>query len=87
MKISEQKTKYLVAVGNRTILDVGKIVAFGNKNFEFVNKFVYLETVVTRVWRYSEESKLQPAKTSAVISPGLSDKVTAVGADKKGREP
>jgi hypothetical protein len=49
MKISEQKTKYMVAVGNRTILDAGKTVDFCNKNFEFVNKFVYLETVVTRV--------------------------------------
>jgi hypothetical protein len=40
LKINEQKTKYIIAAGNWTILDAGQIVAFGDKNFEVVNKFV-----------------------------------------------
>jgi hypothetical protein len=47
MKINEQKTKYMIAAGNRTILDAGQTVAFGDKNFEVVNEFVYLGALVT----------------------------------------
>jgi hypothetical protein len=35
-KINEQKTKYMIAVENRTIHDAGQTVAFGNKNCEVV---------------------------------------------------
>jgi hypothetical protein len=41
-KINEQVTKYMIAAGNKTILDAGQTVAFGDKNFEVVNEFVYL---------------------------------------------
>jgi hypothetical protein len=44
LKINEQKTKYMIAAGNRTIL--GQTVAFGDKSFEVVNKFVYLGVLV-----------------------------------------
>jgi hypothetical protein len=47
MKINEQKTKYMIAAGNRTILDNEQIVAFGNKNFEVVNEFLNLGALVT----------------------------------------
>jgi hypothetical protein len=47
LKINEQKTKYMFACENRTILDAGQTVAFGDKNFEFVNEFVYLGVLVT----------------------------------------
>jgi hypothetical protein len=39
LKINEQKTKYLIVAGNRTILDAGRTVAFGDRNFEVVNEF------------------------------------------------
>jgi Reverse transcriptase (RNA-dependent DNA polymerase) len=43
LKINESKTKYMIAAGNeRTIRDVGQSVAFGDKTFEVVKKFVYL---------------------------------------------
>jgi hypothetical protein len=32
----------MIAAGNKTILDAGQTVAFGDKNFEVVNEFVYL---------------------------------------------
>jgi hypothetical protein len=35
------------ATGNRTILDASQTMAFGGKNFEVVNKCVYLEALVT----------------------------------------
>jgi hypothetical protein len=38
LKINEQKTKYMIAAGNRTIIDAGQTVAFGDKNFEVVNE-------------------------------------------------
>jgi cytochrome c551/c552 len=47
LKINKQETKYMIAVGNRTILDAGQIVAFGDKNFEGVNEFVYLGALMT----------------------------------------
>jgi hypothetical protein len=47
LKINEQKTKYMIAAGNRTILDAWKTVAFCDKNFEGVNEFVYLGALVT----------------------------------------
>jgi hypothetical protein len=46
-EINEKKTKYMIAAGNRTILDAGQTVAFGDKNFEVVNEFVYLGAFVT----------------------------------------
>jgi hypothetical protein len=46
MNINERKTKYVIAAGNITILDAGKAVAFGNRNFKVVNKFVYLGALV-----------------------------------------
>jgi hypothetical protein len=47
-KINEQKTKYMIAAGIRTILDAGKTVVFGDKNFnKVVNKMVYLGALVT----------------------------------------
>jgi hypothetical protein len=39
----------LIAAGNRTVLDTGQAVAFGDKNFEAVNEFVYLRALVTPV--------------------------------------
>jgi hypothetical protein len=42
LKINESKTKYMIAAGNeRTIRDVEQSVAFGDKTFEVVKKFVY----------------------------------------------
>jgi hypothetical protein len=35
------KTKYMIAVGNMTILGAGQTVTFGDKNFEVINEFVY----------------------------------------------
>jgi hypothetical protein len=53
----------MITAGNRTILDAGQIVAFGEKNFKINNKFVYLGALVTPKnnvgLRYNEESKLQ----------------------------
>jgi hypothetical protein len=38
----------MIAAGNeRTIRGVGQSVAFGDKNFEVVKEFVYLESLVT----------------------------------------
>jgi hypothetical protein len=37
----------MIAAGNGTILDAGQTVAFGDKNFEAVNKFLYLRALVT----------------------------------------
>jgi hypothetical protein len=39
----------MVAAGNRTILNPGPTVAFGDKNFEVVNEFVYLGVLMTPV--------------------------------------
>jgi hypothetical protein len=47
LKINEQKIKYMIAAGNRTILDARQTVAFVNRNFEVVNEFVYLGVLVT----------------------------------------
>jgi hypothetical protein len=47
MKINEQKTKYMIAAGNRTILNNEQTVAFGDKNFEVVNEFLNLEALLT----------------------------------------
>jgi hypothetical protein len=41
LKINEQETKYMIAAGNRTILDTRQTVAFGDKNFKVVNEFVH----------------------------------------------
>jgi hypothetical protein len=44
LKINEQKTKFMIAARNdRTIRDVGQSVAIGDKNFEVVKEFVYLQ--------------------------------------------
>jgi hypothetical protein len=40
--MSEQKTKYMIVAGNRTTLDAGQTVAFGDKNFEVVNEICEL---------------------------------------------
>jgi hypothetical protein len=40
-------TNKRIAAGNRTILDAGHTMAFGDKNFEVVNEIVYLGAVVT----------------------------------------
>jgi hypothetical protein len=47
IEINKQYTKYMIAAENRTILDAEQTVAFGEKNFEVVNKFVYLGALVT----------------------------------------
>jgi hypothetical protein len=47
MKINEQRTKYMIAAEDRTILNAGQTMAFGDKNFEVVNEFVYLGAFVT----------------------------------------
>jgi hypothetical protein len=48
LKINEQKTKYMIAARNdRTIRDVGQSVAIGDKHFEIVKEFVYLESLMT----------------------------------------
>jgi hypothetical protein len=45
LKINEQKTKYMIAGRNdRTIRDVRKSVAIGDKHFEVVKEFVYLHS-------------------------------------------
>jgi hypothetical protein len=44
LKINEQKAKYMIAARNdRTISDV----AIGEKHFEVVKEFVYLESLMT----------------------------------------
>jgi hypothetical protein len=67
MKINEQMTNDMIAAGNRTILDTGQTVAFGNKNFEVVNEFVYLAALVTSKndVGYSKETKLQISASAA----------------------
>jgi hypothetical protein len=48
LKINKQKTKYMIAARNdMTIRDVGQSVAIGDKHFEVVKKFVYLESLMT----------------------------------------
>jgi hypothetical protein len=47
MKINEQKTKYMMAARNTTILDARQTVTFSGKNFEVFNEFVYLGALVT----------------------------------------
>jgi hypothetical protein len=47
LKINEQKIKYMIPAGNRTILDARQTVAFVQRNFEVVNEFVYLRVLVT----------------------------------------
>jgi Reverse transcriptase (RNA-dependent DNA polymerase) len=48
LKISESKTKYMIAAGSeRTIRNVGQSVAFGDKTFEVVKELVYLGSLVT----------------------------------------
>jgi hypothetical protein len=37
----------MIAAENRTILDARQTVAFGDRNFEVVNEFVYLGALVT----------------------------------------
>jgi hypothetical protein len=57
LKINEQKTKYMIAAGNRTIFDAGQTVAFGDKNFEIVCKFVTPKNDNLEIPR-----RIQPAK-------------------------
>jgi hypothetical protein len=47
LKINEQKTKHTIAAKNRTIFDAGQTVAFGDKNLEVANEFVYLRALVS----------------------------------------
>jgi hypothetical protein len=48
LKINEQKTKYMIATRNDgTIRDVGQSVVIGDKDFEVVKEFVYLESLMT----------------------------------------
>jgi hypothetical protein len=44
---AEEKIKYKIPAGNRTILDAGQTVAFDDKNFEVVNECVYLGVLLT----------------------------------------
>jgi hypothetical protein len=37
----------MIAAGNRTTLEAGQTVAFGDRNFEVLNDFVYLGALVT----------------------------------------
>jgi hypothetical protein len=67
LKINEKNIKYMIAVGNRTILDARQ--AFGDKIFEGINEFVYLGALVTPKNNVSLEiqQKIQTAiGTSAV---------------------
>jgi hypothetical protein len=48
LKINEQQTKYMIAARNdKTIRDLGQIVAIGDKHFEVVKEFVYLGSLMT----------------------------------------
>jgi hypothetical protein len=48
LKLNEQKTKYMIAARNdRTIRNVGRSVAIGDKHFEVVKDFVYLGSLMT----------------------------------------
>jgi hypothetical protein len=48
LDINEQKTKYMIAARNdRTIRDLGQIVAIGDKHFEAFKEFVYLGSLMT----------------------------------------
>jgi hypothetical protein len=47
LMIIEQKTKYMIRAGNRTIFDAEKTVTFGDRNFEVLNKLAYLRVLVT----------------------------------------
>jgi hypothetical protein len=48
LKINEQKTKYIIAARNDTMIrDVGQSVAIDNKHFEVVKEFVYLGSLMT----------------------------------------
>jgi hypothetical protein len=42
----DQRTNYMNAARNRTILDAEQTVAFGDRNFEVLNEFVYLGALV-----------------------------------------
>jgi hypothetical protein len=39
LNINKQRTKYMIAAGNRTIFDARQTVAFGYKNFKVVNEY------------------------------------------------
>jgi hypothetical protein len=65
LKINEQKTKYMIAARNdRTFRDMGQSDAIGEKHFEVVKKFVYLESLMTPTNSVSLEiqRKIQTAK-------------------------
>jgi hypothetical protein len=48
LEINEQKTKYMIAAWNdRTICNVRQSMAIGDKHFEVVKEFVYLESLMT----------------------------------------
>jgi hypothetical protein len=36
----------MIAAANRTILDAGQIVAFGDKNFEVIYELMYLKALL-----------------------------------------
>jgi hypothetical protein len=46
-EINKQMTKYMIAAGNRTILDAQQTVAFGDKNLEVVDEFLHLGALET----------------------------------------
>jgi hypothetical protein len=73
LKINEQKTKYMIAARNRTILAVGQTVAFGDRSFEVVNEFVYLGALVTP--NNDVGLEIQRIIQTANNSPGTTDKV------------
>jgi hypothetical protein len=48
LTINDQKTKFMTAARNdKTIRDVGKSVAIGDKHFEVVKEFAYLGSLMT----------------------------------------
>jgi hypothetical protein len=65
LKINEPKTKYVIeAQSDRTIRDVGQSVAIGDKDFEVVEEFVYLGSLMTPMNDVSLEiqRRIQTAK-------------------------
>jgi hypothetical protein len=65
LKINKQKTKYLLAAENRTILAAGQTMTFGDRNFEVVNEFVYLGGLETPKNDVGLDSKLQIGASAA----------------------
>jgi hypothetical protein len=84
LKIYEEKKKYMIAARNdTTIRDVGQSVTIGDKDFEIVKEFVYLETLMTPTNDVSLEIQrriqtlvlFRTAQTSAVELPFTPGKI------------